>query len=191
MSLMESSSDIQLLKLLRTGDRHAFSAIYSRYWKKLFTVAANKTGTAEEAEEIVQDIFISLWQRRYSIEITSTLEAYLAVCVKYRVLKVLASRYRYQKYVDYNSRLVSEGNNSTLEWLEFEELKSKLEGLIEKLPEKCRLIYKLSRDQGMSQKQIASKCEISEKTVEAHIGKALRVLRTQFGQIFLLAFLLF
>lgn len=184
MRLIASRSDIQLLGLLRTGDRSAFSEIYSRYWKKLFTVAANKTGEAEEAEEIVQDIFISLWQRRESIEITTTLEAYLAVCVKYRVLKVLATRYRFQKYVDHSAGSITENNNSTLEWLEFTELKSTLEALVSNLPEKCRLVYRLSREHGLSQKQIASECEISEKTVEAHIGKALKVLRTQLGQFF-------
>ena len=184
MALVGSGSDSQLLSLLQLGDRHAFSEIYSRYWKKLFTVAANKTGKVEEAEEIVQDIFISLWQRRDSIEITSTLEAYLAVCVKYRVLKVLATRYRFQKYIDHSFNSSTENNNSTLEWLEFTELKSRLETLVSNLPEKCRLVYRLSREQGLSQKQIANECEISEKTVEAHIGKALKVLRTQLGQVF-------
>jgi len=64
MSSIASLSDIQLIGLLRSEDRHAFSEIYTRYWEKLFTVAANKTGKPEKAEEVVQDIFISLWQRR-------------------------------------------------------------------------------------------------------------------------------
>lgn len=185
MFIYVSFSDIELLDLIRLGDKMAFSEIYGRYWKKVFTVASNKIGQLEEAEEIVQDIFISLWDRRESIIITTTLNAYLAVSVKYRVIKILAKRSLYNKYADYNLNVVPILSNSTEDWLEFEELKSRLELLVSNLPEKCRLVYKMSRENGMSQKQIAEEFCISEKTVEAHIGKALKVLRTGLGQIFL------
>ncbi len=185
MSTTSGLSDFELLDLLKSGHRNAFCEIYNRYWKKLFTVAANKTRHFEEAEEIVQDIFISLWNRRDTIEITTSLSAYLAVSVKYRVLKVLAKRNQYQKYADYSLNFIPGSSNSTEEMLEFEELKSRLEILVSNLPEKCRLVYKLSREQGFSQKQIAQEYGISEKTVEAHIGKALKALRTGLGQLFL------
>jgi RNA polymerase sigma-70 factor (ECF subfamily) len=185
MSLHASYSDLELLDLIRLGDKMAFSEIYSRYWKKVFTVASNKIGQLEEAEEIVQDIFISLWDRRESIIITTSLNAYLAVSVKYRVIKILAKRSLYNKYADYSLNVIPISSNSTEDWLEFEELKSRLELLVSNLPEKCRLVYKMSRENGMSQKQIAEEFCISEKTVEAHIGKALKVLRTGLGQLFL------
>jgi RNA polymerase sigma-70 factor (family 1) len=185
MPSMVSLSDNELVDLLRVENRQAFSEIYSRYWKKLFVVAANKAGSAEEAEEIVQDIFISLWDRRETIEITTSLNAYLAVSVKYRVLKILAKRYQYNKYADHSLNFLTEAVNSTQDWLEFEELKSRLQILVASLPEKCRMVYKLSREEGLSQKQIAAEYGISEKTVEAHIGKALKTLRTGLGLIFL------
>ena len=185
MSLYASYSDIELLDLIRLGDKIAFSEIYGRYWKKVFTVATNKIGQPEEAEEIVQDIFISLWNRRESIIITTSLNAYLAVSVKYRVIKILAKRNHYLKYADHSLNEFPVISNSTEDWLEFEELKSRLELLVSHLPEKCRLVYIMSRENGMSQKQIAKEFGISEKTVEAHIGKALKVLRTGLGQIFL------
>jgi len=185
MSLYASYSDIELLDLIRLGDKIAFSEIYGKYWKKVFTVATNKIGQLEEAEEIVQDIFISLWNRRESVIITTNLNAYLAVSVKYRVIKILAKRSQYIKYVDHSLNVIPIATNSTEDWLEFEELKSRLELLVSNLPEKCRLVYTMSRENGMSQKQIAKEFSISEKTVEAHIGKALKVLRTGLGQIFL------
>jgi len=178
-------SDIELLDLLRSGDRAAFSEIYNRYWKRIFSVAVNKIGHLEEAEEIVQDIFVSMWNRRESIIITTTLNAYLSVSVKYRVIKILAKRNLYNKFADHTLHILSQTDNSTQDWLEFEELKSRLAILVTQLPEKCRLVYKLSREEGMSQKQIAEEFNISEKTVEAHIGKALKHLRTGLGQLFL------
>ena len=185
MATYAAYSDTELLDLLRSGDRTAFSEIYNRYWKRIFTVAVNKIGQLEEAEEIVQDIFVSMWNRRESIIITTTLNAYLSVSVKYRVIKILAKRNLYNKFTDYSLHILSPTDNSTQNWLEFEELKSQLETLVAQLPEKCRLVYKLSREEGMSQKQIAKEFDISEKTVEAHIGKALKHLRTGLGQFFL------
>lgn len=185
MSTYASYSDCELLDLLRSGDRSAFAEIYNRYWKKLFTVATNKIGQPEEAEEVVQDIFISLWNRREDIIITTSLGAYLAVSVKYRVIKVLAKRNQYNKYAVHSQAILPITTNSTEEWFEFEELRSRLEVLVANLPEKCRLVYKASREAGFSQKQIAQEFGISEKTVEAHIGKALKSLRTGLGQIFL------
>lgn len=178
-------SDVQLLEMLRSDSKPAFAELYGRYWKKLFAVAANKTGSPEEAEEIVQDIFIILWQRRHSIIIETSLGAYLAVSVKYRVLKTLAKRHQHQKYADHSLNFLEASINSTEEWLEFEELRTRLEALVTNLPEKCRLVYRLSREEGFSQKEIANEFGISEKTVEAHIGKALRILRTGLTQLLL------
>ena len=93
-------TDIDLVNSMSEGDESAFQEIYRRYWYKLYTVANRKSGSEEDAEEIVQDIFISLWNRRDSIQITTTLNAYLAVSVKYRVIKILAKRNQQSKYAD-------------------------------------------------------------------------------------------
>ncbi|MDP3469045.1 MAG: RNA polymerase sigma-70 factor [Daejeonella sp.] len=185
MSTYSTYSDNELLDLLRSGDRSAFAEIYNRYWKNIFTVASNKIGQLEEAEEIVQDIFISLWNRREEIVITSSLNAYLSVSAKYRVIKILAKRNQYNKYAVHSQNVIPLMANSTDDWYEFVELRSRLEILVANLPEKCRLVYKASREDGYSQKQIAEEFGISEKTVEAHISKALKSLRTGLGQIFL------
>jgi RNA polymerase sigma-70 factor (ECF subfamily) len=101
------------------------------------------------------------------------------------VIKILAKRNQYNKYAIHSQNLLPSAANSTDDWFEFVELRSRLEILVAKLPEKCRLVYKASREEGYSQKQIAQEFGISEKTVEAHIGKALKSLRTGLGQVFL------
>lgn len=181
-------SDHELLCLMRSGQENGFTEIYNRYWKTLLVTAANKTGDLDEAEEIVQDIFVSLWKRKEELELTSSLKNYLAVSVKYRVIKSLAKRnlksrlgdgYTYYDVID----------DSTQEWLDFEELQHRLGELVAALPEKCRMVYQLSRESGYSQKQIAEELGIAEKTVEAHLGKALKTLRAGLNQ-FLFTFLL-
>ncbi len=171
-------TDAELLALLRQSDERAFTELYDRYWKRLFVVAAKRINNLEDAEEIVQDIFTALWRRRETLSLTSDLANYLTVSVKYRVIKTLDKYYNQQRYVDslvYDSQI----DDSTQEWLAFDELQTELAKYVQQLPEKCQLVFRLSREEGYSQKQIAEELQISEKTVEAHLGKAFKTLRSK------------
>jgi RNA polymerase sigma-70 factor (family 1) len=177
-------SDETLIDLIGDGEEDAFTEIYNRYWKRMLTVAIHKTnGNVEEAEEIIQDIFVSLWKRRDELVLSSNLESYLAASVKYRVIKSLAKKDLRRRYESENRDELSLLDNSTQDWLDFEEMRGRLEALVTALPEKCQLVYRMSREDGYSQKEIAQKLDISEKTVEAHLGKALKSLRK--GLLFL------
>lgn len=178
MDHFKTATDIELTDSLQKGSRVAFTEIYNRYWDKLFSIAGHKLDHLEDAEEVVQDIFIALWNRRDRLNITKTLNSYLAVSVKYRVIKILDKQYHQKKYVDscLDEQILCD--NSTQQWLEFMELKERLENLVVKLPEKCKLVYKMSREDGSSHKEIALALNISEKTVEAHLAKATEKLRT-------------
>ncbi|MBE8721974.1 RNA polymerase sigma-70 factor [Sphingobacterium pedocola] len=180
MTAYINKSDQELVELLYQGDEGAFTAIYDRYWKKLFIIASNRLSELEEAEEIVQDIFVSLWIRRHRLNLTSTLSRYLAVSVKYRVFTAINKSYTQKQYLDMVLALdASQIDDSTQELLAFEELQRELESYVSDLPEKCQLVFRMSREQGYSQKQIAAQLQISEKTVEAHLGKAFKTLRTK------------
>ncbi len=177
--------DKELIMLLSVSDMRAFTEVYNRYWKKLFSIAANKIQDLDDAEEIVQDIFVTLWKRRDKLTIIDTLSSYLAVSVKYRVIKLFDKRSNQQKYASYRKDHTTIADHSTEQWLEFEELKDRLMEFVAELPEKCRLVYQLSREAGYSQKMIAGEMGISEKTVEAHLGKALKTLRARLSQFLL------
>jgi len=176
--------DKALTVLLQNGDEHAFTEIYNRYWDKLFAIAANKLKDLDEAEEIVQDIFVSLWKRREELGAIDTLSPYLAVSVKYRVIKYLDKQNNRQRYANQQQTAIL-ADDSTQQWLEFEELRSRLAMFVADLPEKCRLVYRLSRESGFPQKRIAEELGISEKTVEAHLGKALKTLRARLSSFLL------
>src|SRR6185312_5644500 len=105
--------------------------------------------------------------------------------VKYRVIKFMDKRNTQQKYTDHSQRVTSIADDSTEQWIEFEELRSRLAMFVADLPEKCRLVYRLSRESGYSQKRIATELGISEKTVEAHLGKALKTLRARLSSFLL------
>ncbi|WP_225874780.1 RNA polymerase sigma-70 factor [Pedobacter hiemivivus] len=179
-----SYSDQELTAFLKNGDKSAFTEIYNRYWKKMFALACQKINDPEEAREIVQQIFIRLWERKDKLEINNTLGGYLSVSVKYRIINALNMHYVRKNYID-NLPAWSELDDSTQEWLDFEEVKERLAILVSNLPEKCRIVFVMSREQGLSQKKIAETLNISEKTVEAHLSKAVKSLRTGLRSFFL------
>jgi RNA polymerase sigma-70 factor (family 1) len=166
------------MQLLRVGEEGAFTEIYNRYWQILFNVAANKSNSLAEAEELVQDIFLDIWKRRETIDITSNLRAYLAVALKYRVINLLAKRQKKIRFEQYAVKKLSIADSSTEQWLGFNELNERISRLVADLPDKCRLVYQLKKENGYSQREIAVQLQISEKAVEAHISRALKVLRT-------------
>jgi RNA polymerase sigma-70 factor (family 1) len=172
-------SDEELLALLKNGDELAFKEIYNKYWKKLYVVAANRLENELDAEEIVQDIFTSLWIRHRDIAVFDDgLAKYLTVSVKYRVIKTLgkyAVKHKFLQSIPLSTCI----DDSTQQWLAFEELKDELAKYVQQLPEKCQLVFKMSREKGYTQKQISAELDISEKTVEAHLYKAFKILRSK------------
>lgn len=184
MSTYFNYDDSMLMSLLKTGNEKAFTELYDRYWKKLFVVAVNKIRNLHVAEELVQDIFSDLWVRKETIELTGELHSYLAVALKYRIINYQSKQKRARDYVSYAASHHSYSDNSTQEFLSFEELKNRLAALVAKLPERCQLTYRLSREQGLTQKQIAQQLSISEKAVERNITRAMHSLKKDLGHFF-------
>ena len=170
-------SDSQLLSLLKEHDQAAFRELYERYWDKLFVTAVHRMGNESEAEEIVQDIFVTLWQRRNELELTASLATYLSVAVKYQVITRLAGLARRKKRDASLALNALPAAESTTDWLSEKELQRQIEQCINNLPEKCRIVFQMSREQHLTNKEIADKLGVSEKTVEGHITKAIRTLR--------------
>lgn len=169
--------DDQLLALLRNNDDQAFTEIYNRYWDRMLYVAGVKSRNLDLAEEIVQDVFLDIWNRRNTLDITGTLEAYLAVSVKYKVINAQARQKHFTRYQQQEFQTRPGTDNSTEEWLTYQELKQRLSALVAGLPEKCRITYQLSREFGLSHKEIAEKMQVTEKAVEANLARAVQSLR--------------
>ncbi|WP_205508867.1 RNA polymerase sigma factor [Longitalea arenae] len=173
-------TDEALIELLRKNDHKAFAELYERYWDKLFFLAGKKLDDLYEAEHIVQDIFLDLWNRRTELDIHESLGGYLVVAVKYRIINAQAKRYKQSVRQKENAGSLPQHDNSTEHWLTLRELQDSLHHQLARLPEKCALAFSL-RDDGLSYKQIAAEMNISEKTVEMHISRAFKALRTSLG----------
>lgn len=178
MAAFSSLPDDELVLLLKGGSEPALTALYLRYWDKLLTVATNRLDDPEEAEECVQDVFFRLWQRREDLQLSHSLATYLAVAVKYRVINAMDKQYRLRNRIERTyADLAGHQAFSAEDYLLEKELKDQIAASVNRLPEKCRIVFKMSREQGLTHKQIASELDISEKTVEAHISKAMKDIR--------------
>ena len=166
-----------LLSKLRKGDEDAFNCIFYTYYKGLVLLANKFLMDRDKAKETVQGIFVKLWSDREQIKINTSLKTYLQKSVQNKCLDIL----KHKKIVlDYAGKTewqhnVQTGNSEDL--ILYTELKEKLEFSINNLPENCREIFKLSRYEGLKYAEIAQKLNISVKTVEFQIGKALKRLR--------------
>ena len=158
-------------------DLTAFDQIYRRYWSELFDVAYKRIHSVEKAEGIIQDLFVELWEKREQIEIRESIEAYLFGALKYRILNAL----RNEQVRATHLQIVRDQANTITNNLEEEIYKNDLEAAyhtqVNKLPEKCREAFELSRQEQLSFKEIALQLNVSVNTVEKHVGKALRLLR--------------
>lgn len=177
MSSRDNYDEELLIRHLRQGDEEAFEVLYNRYWEKMLTLAYHRTGSMEIAKELVQDVFANLWRRRHQLRIQTTFAAYIFSAMKYTVLDYIRSQTVREKYVEAIRKTAIEMDNTTLDFIAYEELNSIFEKEVNKLPEKCQEVFRLSRMEHYSIKEIAEKLHISPKTVENQISKALKVLR--------------
>jgi len=189
MASFNALSDAELIVFLSNSDQAAFDEIYRRYWKKLLHFAVQKTGDFMEAENLVQDVFVALWNRRESLELRNSLTAYLTVSVKYRVINWLDKQRSIRLYAEDGALAFDPLDNATQEYLDFAQLKAQLDLLINELPERAQLIFKLSHEQGYSHREIADTMDMSEKAVNAQLVRTRKDLRLKLGS-FLNSFLL-
>lgn len=179
MAEMIFLEDTELMERLRAGDDLALKVIYKKYWNQLYTSAFKMLQDQQACEDIIQDLFINLWNKREQIEIKASLKSYLFASVRYEVYRqVRHGSVREDIFENIQDRLqtTSEYGN-----IEHRELLSYINSIVNNLSEKCKVVYKLSREEQLSHKEIATKLDISTKTVENHLNKALRQLRVSLG----------
>ncbi len=169
-------TDHELVLLIARNEEYAFEPLYDRFWERLLYFAHQKIGDLMEAENIVQDVFISLWNRRSTIHITSDVSSYLMVSVKYRIIRLFEKQRTRKQHEQKNASFYKLMDNSTQDYLDLEELREQLEVQICKLPKKSGIIFRMNKEQDMSHKQIGEELGISEQAVNAHLVRAKKIL---------------
>lgn len=173
MTLLTKQEDNHLWKLIKTGDESAFKALFKKYYKVLVYKAYRFHADEHKAKDHVQEVFLGIWDKRETLEIHTSVNAFLNRAVINKTIDyVRAQRFDFDKEVFLEKRETEDDQK-----LEGEELRSLIHQTADNLPDRCRTVFFMSRFEDMSHKEIAQQLGISTKTVENQITKALKILR--------------
>lgn len=168
-------SDLELFlwASVRDDDSEAFALLFRTHYATLCLLSKRYTNDITTSREVVQDIFIHLWEHRKEIDITTSLKSYLTVAVKFNSIRRIENDRRISVYLD----VFPEPGQEFFDHLEFAELQKSILDAIESLPEQCKKVFLLSRFDQLKYIEIANTLSISVKTVEAHMTKAMRLIQ--------------
>lgn len=180
--------------LLIKGHQHAFEVVYKLYYEKLLHIAKSYLVYKEDAEGVVQNVFLKLWEQMDRIDEISNLNAYLFTLVKNNSLDAIKHKNVKLKFIEQKKAIIQMRyiNDSTEALLLENELEKRILEAIEKLPQKCKEVFVESRFYGRKNREIAEMYAISKRTVDNHITNGIRLMRLHlkdFITIFILVFL--
>lgn len=173
------NTDEQLLSKMADGDRQAFTFLYRRYWEELFITSAKTLRGKDEAADIVQDVFLSLWNRRKELNIQGSVAAYLHTSVRYKCINYIERNITRRDYLLRLTRVqINNFSTNPEAKLILKEMQETIGKAVSSMPPKMQEVYKLSRLEHLSHKEIAEYLSISVETVKKHIHHALNLIRT-------------
>jgi len=176
---MISQVEKDILDAIAEDDEIAFEGLFKSHFAELCIYAIRFVDDIENAEEIVQDIFFNIWNNRKKLNINTSIKAYLFATVRNTCLNVIKHKKVENKYREYFSRQLHQDELNEEDWMKGDELHYKITETIEKLPPERRKVFVMSRFENLKYREIAEELNISIKTVENQMGKALQFLREE------------
>jgi len=183
MELKKVSNNEQLIKLLQKGDMRAFDSIYQRYCKRISGFVYRYVKHEAETEEIVQEVFVKIWINRHKLDLNASFEAYLFTITYNTVISLMRKKVNENKYVAHvkSMQQVNE-SDKIINDIHYKELNNKVEKLLDQLTPRQKQIFILSREEGLSHKEIAEKLNISSNTVKNHLVSTLSFLKSKLAK---------
>jgi RNA polymerase sigma-70 factor (ECF subfamily) len=176
-------SDSELVVFFKADELSAFCEIYERYWKKLYAFTYRRIKDEALTEEILQDFFTRLWVKRETVSISNSLASFLFASIKNEAIDFYRKEATRLLHIQRYQQVANVSDNSTEQYINVIDLQVSIKKQVSQLPEKCRQVFELSRNENKSNKEIAAILGISEKTVENQITNALKRLRLGLGRL--------
>ena len=176
MPHFSTHTDQELLQAIRHDDEKAFAELFKRHWRKVHALAYARVRSREVTEEIVQDLFISLWDKRATQSIQH-LSSYLYQAVKFKALNYIESRLVQEKYWNYYKNFIPQKEDATEIAVQYDDLMEAIEHGMQQLPEKSQKVFRLNRLEGHSITEIARLLNLSEKAIQYHLTQSVKKLR--------------
>jgi RNA polymerase sigma-70 factor (family 1) len=188
MAVLGALSELDLISLLKQGNEAAFEEIYLRYESLLYIYAYRKLQNKQEAQDVVQEVFIALWNNRDSFVLHSTLTGYLYKSILNKIFNIFKHQQVIQQYIDSGNCFIETESKEADYLIREKDIQALVDQEIAAMPPRMREIYELKRKSFMTTKEIAEHLQISEHTVSTQMKRALKLLKLKLG---LLAYLIY
>jgi len=179
-TILNMDNDTSAFERVKNHDKQAFEMLFKKYYLRLCHFAFQYANSMSDAEELVQELFVSIWENRSTIQISTSFKSYLYQSVKNRGLNTVRNKKRRNAHLQILEK-PSEQPSAADRNIAVKDINERLFNALELLPPKCQRIFQMSRLEGLKHKEIAEKMNIKEKTVENQIGIALRKLKKHFA----------
>jgi RNA polymerase sigma-70 factor, ECF subfamily len=183
------NSDEKLMQEIKADNMFAFDMLFNKYSKRLYKFAYSILKSPEESENIVQDVFLNLWENRNKVGKDSSVKYYVFTIAYNSAISVIRKKARESQFIDYLKSLQEINEEPVNLVLEYNELTNKLDDIINNLPDRQREVYLLHRNEGLKYQEIADRLNISVNTIQNHMVRALKTIRKKLGNYSLIAIL--
>lgn len=191
MEKLSDTTEQDLIRALKEGSLKAFDEIYNLYSKRLYAYSLQFTKSVEEAEEIVQDVFVRLWKKKADIRQKETLHSLLFIMTKHHLINAYRSKINSPIYEDYIICIEKLSVEDTLHNIEYDEFLHILREEMKKMPATQQNVIRLSRFEQLSNKEIAERLSLSEQTVKNQLSMGLKSLKESISKSLAIFYLLF
>jgi RNA polymerase sigma-70 factor (ECF subfamily) len=176
---------------IKADNMFAFDVLYKKYCKKVYKFGYSILKSTEESENLMQDVFLNLWENRHKVEKDSSIKSYVFTITYNSAISIIRKKTRESEFVEYLKSLQEINEEPANVKLEYDELAKKLDDIIQKLPPRQKEVYILHRVEGLKYSEIAERLHISVNTLENHMSRELKTIREKLGNYSLIAILFF
>ena len=182
-------SDGELMKEIKADNMFAFDVLYKKYCKRVYRFGYSILKSQEESENLMQDVFLNLWENRDKVEKDSSIKSYVFTITYNSAISIIRKKARESDFVEYVKTLQEINEDPVNMELEYNELVNKLDEIIRELPQRQKEVYLLQKVEGLKYSEIAERLNISVNTIENHMSRALKTIREKLGNYSLIAIL--
>ena len=184
-------SDEELMQEIKADNMFAFDVLYKKYCKRVYKFGHSILKSPEDSENLMQDVFLSLWENRHKVEKDSSIKSYIFTIVYNSAISVIRKKAKESQFVEYLKSIQEINIEPVNVELEYNELTKKLDEIVKALPQRQKEVYQMHKVDGLKYSEIAERLHISVNTIENHMSRALKTIREKLGNYSLISILFF
>jgi len=180
LKLFENISDSELALRIKAGEKTAFQELFERYAPRIYQFSLSYLKNKADAEELVQDIFLKIWEKREMLDVSKNIKSFIFKVAVNTIYDFIRHKNIENAFNDFARANFETDSNNTWHTVIFDEMTANLKELVAKLPEQQQKIFQLSKEEGLASEEIAEKLNLSKRTVENHLYRAVSFLKENF-----------